>query len=1307
MANPKRRSRKRRPAPPTFPVPAQDMLRRDVFRARKEADDVTRRRLVEASVQQRQARLQALQHLNLDLQPDLPITEHAEEIKRLLQTHQVVVVAGETGSGKTTQLPKICMQLGLGAGGMIGHTQPRRLAARTVARRIAEESGTSLGDEVGYAVRFSDQVGERTFLKVMTDGLLLSEIRSDRFLDGYDAIIIDEAHERSLNIDFLLGYLKRLLARRTDLKVIVTSATIDVARFARFFNQAPIVSVSGRTYPVEVRYQEVPEEEESLTGVVNALYEIDSQPLTGARDVLVFFSGEREIFEAAKVLRREFSERFEVLPLYARLSFAEQKKIFSASSARRRVVLATNVAETSLTVPNIGYVIDPGFARINRYSYRSKLQRLPIEPISQASADQRKGRCGRIAPGTCFRLYTEQDLLGRPEFTDAEIHRVNLASVVLQMQAFRLGDIRTFDFIDPPDPRAIKDAVRLLEELTALKQGRLTDTGRAMARMPIDPRFARMLMEGHQQGALNELLVIVSALSVQDPRERPLAKTQAADESHVGFAHERSDFLSLLNLWNYLEQQRQELTRARFERLLKKRFISRQRWREWREVHRQLLLVCRDLGFKVNTEPASYRAVHESILSGSLSLVALHDERGHYQGARNLKMRIFPGSALAGRTPKWLVAGEIAETTRVYARQVAAVEAAWIERQAQHLVKSQFSEPFWSAKRGEVLAYKNVSLYGLRLAERRQVSYASVDPVVCRDLFIRDGLVAGQLADPPDFLSHNLQQMARIEDLEAKGRRRDLLISDDEIYAFYADQIPAHIVRAADLRKWLRAGHAERTQNLFLDEAFLLRTVDGRVGESDFPSELALGNLQLALKYKFAPGEPDDGVSVRVPVGVLAGVGAESLEWLVPGLLAALVEQWLRTLPKHKRRLLVPLPDKVDEFCRQLLKPERYRQGRLLAALTTLIADRYKVSVSEADWDRTRIDPHLLMRIEVLDEHGKVLDADRDIRELKRRLAQQGDDVPQQQVVQAFVQQGLSEFPATDLHHHEVLGRANAPVIKYPGLVDQQDHVDLELFDTQRERDQAHRRGLQRLALLQLGKVSGYFRKELDKHPRLGLHYASLGNAQQLKDELLRNIVWYCFFESRPLPESAQQFAELLDAGRGELAAVFERTVSLFAEIMALRFECVTALNELTSSAYDRCKGDITAQLDSLVPADVLAATPSRFLPLLPRYLSGTLRRIQHLPGHVPKDLRQIKEIAPLYDRLSKITEQELADLQRCDELRYYLEELRLTLFAETLARQKVAQHPLDSAYFGANWKPSLKRVGAVLLAEEQRVGLA
>jgi len=1283
------------------------MMRADVFRARRLDAPAQRQKLIDQSRACRQARNDLLRGLNLEPAPNLPVAEHAEHIKQLLEAHQVLVVAGETGSGKTTQLPKLCMQLGLGARGTIGHTQPRRLAARTVARRIAEEVNTPLGEGVGFAVRFTDQVGERTLLKVMTDGLLLTEIRRDRFLDAYDAIIIDEAHERSLNIDFLLGYLKRLLTRRRDLKVIVTSATIDVERFSRFFDNAPIVSVSGRTYPVEVRYQPLHEEGDALDGIVSALHEIAAQPLSGARDVLVFFSGEREIFEAAKTLRREFGERYEVLPLYARLSFSEQRKIFATTSGTRRVVLATNVAETSLTVPNIGYVIDPGFARINRYSYRSKLQRLPIEPISQASANQRKGRCGRIAPGVCYRLYSEQDLLGRPEFTDAEIHRVNLASVVLQMQAFKLGDIRKFDFVDPPDPRAIKDAVRLLEELMALDQGRLTAAGRTMARLPIDPRLARMVVQAKQQGALSEVLIVVSALSVQDPRERPINKAQAADAAHEGFNHERSDFVTLLNIWNFLENQRQELTRSRFESLLKKRFISRNRLREWREVHRQLLLVCRDLGYSLNSEPADYRTLHECVISGSLSLIGQHDERGSYLGARNLRMRIFPGSALAGRTPKWIVAGDITETNRIYARHVAAVEPAWIERQAAHLVKKQFSEPFWSAKRGESLAYQTVSLYGLRLAERRQISYAPIDAHVSRDLMIREGLVGGQIADPPEFVQHNLLQMVEVEELEAKGRRRDLLISDDEIYAFYAGRLPQELVRVADLRNWLRRAPTELINTLFLDKAFFMRRVDDRVGESDFPSVLRLGDLELKLSYKFAPGENDDGVTIRVPVGVLAGVGGEPLEWSVPGFLPSLVEQWLRTLPKHKRRVLVPLPDKVEEFCRDLLRPARYRQGRLLAALASLVSARYKLVVSESDWDRSRIDSYLLMRVQVEDEQGKILAAGRDIRQLKTKLAKQGQDAGTADQAKSFAQTNLKQFPDLEVRHHEVFGGSNSAVIKYPGLQDLGTSVDLKLFDSEQSRDLAHRRGLQRLALLQLGKVSGYFRKELDKHPLLGLHFASLGNAQQLKDQLLRNVIWYCFFDDQELPRSAPEFDKRLATHKGSLARVFDETAALFAQIMALRFDCVTRLEALKSAAYDQTQADIKQQLERLAGANVLELTPHRYLALLPRYLAGTLRRIEHLPGHVPKDIKQMQLFLPLSRRLDAIAATELADTQRCDALFFYLEELRLTLFAESIARIKVAQHPLDDAFFGDGWKPSVKRLNAILLGEEQRVGLA
>ena len=750
------------------------------------------------------ARAEALAGLNLALNESLPVAAAAAEISQALAEHQVVVIAGETGSGKTTQIPKVALKLGLGVRGLIGHTQPRRLAARTVSQRIAQEMNAT--DEVAFSVRFTDTVSDNTLVRVMTDGLLLTEIRSDKNLDRYDAIIIDEAHERSLNIDFLLGYLKGVLQRRNDLKLIVTSATIDVERFSAFFDDAPIIRVGGRTFPVEVVYQG-PYEDLHLA-VDQALDDIETRPHQGASDVLVFLPGERDIFELARHLRRRNDAGLEVLPLYARLSVAEQRKVFSAGGARRRVVLATNVAETSITVPNIGFVVDPGLARINRYSYRSKLQRLPIEPVSQASADQRKGRCGRIAPGVCIRLYDESDFAGRPDFTDPEIRRVNLASVVLQMQAFRLGDIHRFPFVDPPEPRAVKDAFRLLDELQALQDGRLTRIGREMARMPVDPRLARMLVEANRQGALREMLVVAAALSVQDPRERPVAHTGAADAAHAEHYDPRSDFQSWLNLWEWLEEQRQALTNNRFNRLLKKRFLNPVRVREWREIHRQLRSTVKDLRYRENSSPAKYAALHQAILSGSLSLIAQHDEKGNYIGARNLRLRIFPGSGVE-KTPRWIVAGEIAETVRVYARSAAQVEPAWIERQAQHLVKRQFTAPFWSAKRGEVMASLNVSLYGLRLAENRRVSFAKEDPALARDLFIREGLVPGAVQQAPDFLAENLELIRQITELEAKGRRRGLLVNEDELYSFYARRLPEHVTGMVGLRQWLKKASAE------------------------------------------------------------------------------------------------------------------------------------------------------------------------------------------------------------------------------------------------------------------------------------------------------------------------------------------------------------------------------------------------------------------------------------------------------------------------------------------------------------------
>ncbi|MEM7078904.1 MAG: ATP-dependent RNA helicase HrpA [Pseudomonadota bacterium] len=1281
------------------------LLRRDFFRLRRQqrqgrpASEL--QAAIDASIQLRTARTTGLASLKLDIPAELPLAERAEDIRQALAANQVVIVAGETGSGKTTQLPKMCLQSGLGVAGQIAHTQPRRLAARTVAKRIADETGSELGDQVGYAVRFSDQVRDTSLVKVLTDGLLLTEIRRDRFLDQYEVIIIDEAHERSLNIDFLLGYVKNLLARRDDLKVIVTSATIDVERFAAFFDGAPIIKVGGRTFPVDVRYQEIPEN--PLDAVVDVLAEIEAQPLGPARDVLVFFSGEREIFEAARELRRTFDQRLEILPLYARLSFAEQQKVFRSGSGLRRVILATNVAETSITVPNIGYVIDPGMARISRYSYRSKLQRLPIEPVSQASANQRTGRCGRIAPGVCYRLFTAEDFASRPEFTDPEIRRVNLAAVMLQMLAFNLGDIARFPFIDPPDPRAIKDARLLLNELQALEEGKLTPIGRGMARLPTDPRLGRMLFEANRQGALREMLIITAALAIQDPRDRPLQKAGSADQSHAEFTHEKSDFLSFLQLWEWLSARKQEMTNRAFAKLCHKRFLNPLRIREWRETHRQLRQTCRDLGYKENSAPANYQQIHESILSGSLSLIAQHDERGNFVGPRGLKVRIFPASGLAQRSPRWIVSGEVVETSRVFARQVAQVEPAWIEAQAQHLAKVRYSEPFWSLQRGEAQARKSVTLYGLRLADNRTVSYARIDPVRCRDLFLREGLVAGRLPKPPPFLQANLRTIAEVLDLEAKGRRRDLLVDEDEIYRFYAQRLPDDVCRGQDLHNWGRRATPAELEALLLTRDHLLRTAPTGLEEEAFPAELELAGARITLRYRFAPGDADDGVTLEIPAGVIGGISGEALEWLVPGLFPNLLEQWLRTLPKQKRRTLVPLPERVEELSTWLLHPERYRQGRLRSALQEVLAQRYRLAVEDSDWDRTRIAEHLLFYIRVVDADGKTVAAGRDLQALKERLRAEQPGTPDQAVQPSAP---FRTLPADlVLRDHAVSGRGHQAQLSYPGLEDLGGDVRLAYFPNPQERDRAQRVGLIRLALNHLGPVGAYFRKELDKHPHLGLHFATLGSAADLKEALLAGVIWYCYFDGQEPVTDAEGLYARMDELRPTLAGVFSETVAHFAQVMALRFAARQSLEQLDSPGFAHSRADIDAHINRLAGKDLLQATPRAVMPLLPRYLRGIQARIEHLPGHVPKDRRNLDELHRFRERLTAVAAAELFDPQEHRVLWLLLEELTLTRHAERIAKERVTDHPLAVA-LGAKWKVSDKRMDEALLRAERRVGL-
>ena len=1233
---------------------------------------MSRTRYVEA----RRARHEALAPVTYPA--ELPITEHCREIGDLLRKHQVVVVAGETGSGKTTQLPKLCLEAGFGVNGMIGHTQPRRLAARAVARRIADELGVELGREVGYAVRFSDRTADGTLVKLMTDGLLLSEVRSDKRLEAYEVIIVDEAHERSLNIDFLLGYLKQLTRRRKDLRVIITSATIDVDAFAQHYDDAPVVEVGGRSYPVEVVYREAENPDQALAETIaETIAEIRRYPVRGAADILTFLAGEREIFDVAHVLRRQLEGQYDVLPLYARLPTAEQQKIF-ASGGRRRVVLATNVAETSLTVPNIGFVIDPGTARISRYSYRSKLQRLPIERVSRASADQRKGRCGRIAPGVCFRLYSQADFDSRELYTDPEIRRTNLASVMLSMRAFGLGEIERFPFLDPPDPAAVRDATRLLVELGALEQGKLTAIGRRMARLPIDPRLARMLIEAEKRGSLKELLIITSGLAVADPRGRPLEHQAAADGKHAEFFDERSDFLAFVNLWNWFDEQRQAASRSAMERMLKARFLSPQRMREWRELHRQLLVTVRELKMSINTEPAAYSNIHRAVITGCLSLVGLKDQKGEYLGARNLKFRIFPGSSLRKKAPKWLAAAEIAETQRVYARCVADVDPRWIEDAAPHLVKRNHFEPHWHARRGEVVAFERVLLYGLPLVEKRRVAFKRVDAALAHEIFVRDALVAGVVKTDGGFLSHNLNLIREAHDREAKERRRDLLVSDAALAEFYSARVPAEVCDTRSFERWRKRAEASDPGILFMTPADVLARLEESTPERDFPGVIVLDGVEFELKYSFAPGTDEDGLCLQVPLGLLAHVRPEPLEWMVPGFLAPRCEAMVKTLPKSLRRRLAPVPDTIMELAPRLLREDTYRRGRLARALADAIEVSFRLPIQANDWDLERVPAHLRMNVQVRDDRGKLLDQDRDLEALKERLGERGRQVLDGGVRDGFEARGLKEFPGAGVPETHLVGAGSAQVMLYPALADRGDSVDLVLAEDPRTQAALNVGGLSRLVIIKESKGARFMRRELKSRPTMGLHYAALGGAEALTDGLLRASAWRCFFADRALPRTREVFDERVATHRGEWMGVFNDLVEKSEAALARRFDIVRLLDEQTSPAFAPAVEDMRRQLERLMPADFLERTAAEHLAELPRYLNAVRFRLDHLQGRVGRDAEIVDEIRPFEDRYDAVVNQ-LGSTAAVEAVRFAIEELRVARFAQKLGtREKTSPKRLE-----------------------------
>ncbi len=1287
---------------------------------------------------------------------ELPVSQRRDEIAAAIRDHQVVIVAGETGSGKTTQLPKICLELGRGVTGQIGHTQPRRIAARTVAERIASELGTELGTAIGYKVRFTDTSSDSTLVKVMTDGILLTEMARDRQLLRYDTLIIDEAHERSLNIDFILGYLKRLLPRRPDLKVIITSATIDPQRFSDHFGGAesgqqsggaesgqqsggaPIIEVSGRTYPVEVRYRPLadpddPDQEpkDQVQGILDGVTELSAH---GPGDILVFLSGEREIRDTADALDGQAG--LEVLPLYARLSAAEQHRVFDrkdgqANHFSRRVVLATNVAETSLTVPGIKYVIDPGTARISRYSQRTKVQRLPIEPISQASANQRKGRCGRTSDGVCIRLYSEADFESRPEFTDPEILRTNLASVILQMAALDLGDMADFPFVEPPESRNVADGVRLLEELGAFSPGhdpgrgrtRLTEVGRKLSRLPLDPRLGRMILEAARNGCVREVLIITAALSIIDPRERPADARQAADEMHARFAEPGSDFLTFLNLWDYLRERQSHLSGSAFRRLCRREYLHYLRVREWQDVYGQLRQAAADLGIQAGrerggtsetpgqppvqppgqrsgegrqragrTRPRAGRAlpaaapsapagdagpggrfpaeladrIHMSLLAGLLSHIGMQDTdsrpRGkrrplaEFAGARGARFAIFPDSALARKPPQWVVAAELVETSRLWARVTARIEPEWAESLAAHLVRRSYSEPRWDARRGAAVATEKVSLYGLPIVAARTVMYGRIDPAAARDLFITHALVEGDWQTHHKFFARNQLMLTDAEDLERKARRRGIVADDAALFAFYDRRIPAEVTSARHFDTWWKQARAADPGLLDLSPDDLVMPSAGEISADDYPARWA----DLPVSYEFAPGEPDDGVTVDIPLARLNQVSADEFSWQVPGLRQEMVTELIRSLPKQLRTTFVPVPDTARAVLPRL-GPSR---GDLLDALGTELSRLGGVHIPRSAWDESRLPPYLRITFRVV-EDGRVLATGKDLEELRRRLRPR---------LQATLSEAAAGIIRTGLRTWDIgtLPRvfSQGEVRAYPALADTGSAADVRLFETRAQADAAMLRGTRRLLLLQVPSGARAVASRLPVSAKLAMSRHPYPGTDALLEDCAAAAADQVITEAGGPAWDEAGFARLLEAARANLAARTADVVALAARALGEAHRVESSLAGTPSPQVRAAFADLRDQLSGLVHPGFIAETGARRLPDLVRYLRGMSRRLEKMPEALGRDAERMAVV----QQVTEDYQQTLADLppaRRDDpdvrEVRWMIEELRVSLFAQTL----------------------------------------
>ena len=1203
----------------------------------------------------------------------LPVSQRKAEIQKLLSEHQVIVVAGETGSGKTTQLPKMCLELGFGNLGMIGHTQPRRIAARSVAARIAEELETELGGLVGYKVRFNDQISDDTQIKLMTDGILLAEIQNDRFLNQYSCLIIDEAHERSLNNDFILGYLKQLLPRRRDLKLIITSATIDVERFSKHFNNAPIIEVSGRTYPVEVRYRPVVEEDDQdqLQGILNAVDELQAE---GRGDILIFMNGEREIRDTAEALQKQNLKHTEILPLFARLSAQEQNKIFHPSGLNR-IVLATNVAETSLTVPGIKYVIDPGTARISRYSYRTKVQRLPIEPISQASANQRKGRCGRVSEGICIRLYSEEDFNSRPEFTDPEILRTNLASVILQMTALGLDDIEAFPFVDAPDKRHIQDGIKLLEELGAFEivrtkageKRQLTAVGRQLSQLPVDPRLAKMLLCAVSQGALHEVMIIVAALSIQDPRERPQEKQQASDEKHRRFADKKSDFLAFLNLWCYLQEQQKELSKNQFRRQCQKDFLNYLRIREWQDIYHQIRLTVREMGLPINSEKAEYQQIHTALLSGLLSHIGLKEaEKQQYLGARNAHFAIFPNSVLFKKQPKWVMAAELVETSKLWGRMVAEIEPEWIEPLAEHLIKKSYSEPRWSKSRGAVIADEKVTLYGVPIVAARPVNYGAIDPTVSREIFIQSALVEGDWNTKHKFFKENQRLVREVEELEHKSRRRDILVDDRTLFEFYDQRIGTEVVSQKHFDTWWKKAQQKDPELLNFERSFLINDDAEQVSKLDFPNFWHQGNLKLKLTYQFEPGTDADGVTVHIPLPLLNQVEMTGFDWQIPGLREELVIALIKSLPKSYRRNFVPAPNYAQAFLSRAVPLEKPLLDTLIYELRRMTG----VTVEAEHWNWEQIPSHLKMTFRVVDENGKKIAESMNLDELKFNLKDRVQESISAVADDGIEQSGLHIWNFADLPQCYEQKQRGFSVKAFPAIVDEKDAVGIKLFETEFEQAVAMQQGLRRLLLLNVPSPIKYLHEKLPNKAKLGLYFTPFGRVLDLIDDCIACAVDKLIADFGGFVWDEAGFEKLRDFVRENLNEVTVDIAQKVEQILSLNH----ALNQRLKGKMDFTMAfafsDIKSQLSGLIYPGFVQKSGYDRLPDLQRYLQAVDKRIDKLAQDVNRDraaMLRVEQVQQAYQQLlaklpkSKPISDEIA------EIRYMIEELRVSLFAQQL----------------------------------------